>query len=345
MRARRQHLLVSAFLAVLSVPAMGSIKVVPEPGDERRETPPEVYLAGEISEATVSELTSLAAGGRLDGAIVYLDSGGGDPQAGMNLGGLIRERRMNTAVGRAGRKAGQPSKGQCMSACVLAYAGGTFRFIDPAAELGIHRFYRRTASSTDLDVAQVMSAAITSYLIRMGIDPGLFARMVQIGRGKMELLPHADASKLNLVNNGVLPAEWAIEGKLGSVYLAGRQVTWNGTGKVVISCAASHQIRFSALYDAGENNRYIVRSAVNYSLRINERFLPISTLSKPASESGEYVLASFQPDANMLWAIAAAEQIGFGFHTGSADTFYGFLISVAGQQDLIRSWVKHCTET
>lgn len=339
----RRSVLAAALLMAIAAPSSAAFRVVE--AQHGQGAAPELYLTGDISTATVSELRALSAGGRLNGAIVYLDSSGGDPQAGLSLGTLIRERRMNTAVGRAGASAGRPAKGSCLSACVLAYAGGTFRFIDPAAVLGIHRFYRRTASAGDLALAQVMSAAITSYLIRMGIDPALFERMAAVDGDKMMFLPHAEALKLNLVNNGVLPAEWAIEGKHGSVYLAGRQITSNGTGKVTMSCAPGSRIRFSALYDAGTNNRYISTHTSHYSLRVNNQFLPISSMSKPAAVSGDYVTASFLPDLNLLWALSGAQQIGFGFHTEDSDTFFGFLISAAGQQDLIRSWVRHCTES
>ncbi|MBA1306629.1 hypothetical protein [Stutzerimonas stutzeri] len=337
-------MLAAAALAAVPACASSAIQVVAAKAIDGRKSPPAVFLSGELSDATVTQLRALSSTGRLDGAVVYLDSAGGEPQAGMALGDIIRDRGMNTAVGRQQQGLAQPAIGRCMSACVLAYAGGTFRFIDPSSQLGIHRFYRQTPSAADLDVAQLMSAAITSYLIRMGIDPELFARMVSVERKSMELLSHSDAIRLRLVNNGVLPAEWAIEGRQGSVYLAGRQVSANGTGKLIMSCTGGRSIRLSALYDGGDNNREIARRTANYSLRINDRFVPIARVTKPATVSGQYVLASFQPDMNMLWDLSAADQIGFGFHTSDRETFYGFLVAVSGQQDLIRSWITHCTE-
>lgn len=344
MQKRLKRIVAAFVFAAIPVSAFPAIHVISPESVDGRQGPPSVFLTGDISDTTVTELRALSRAGRLDGAIVYLDSAGGEPQAGMALGDIIRDRGMNTAVGRLREGIGQPATGQCMSACVLAYAGGTFRFIDASSRLGIHRFYRQTPTAADLDVAQLMSAAITSYLIKMGIDPGLFARMVKVARGSMEILPHADAVRLKLVNNGVLPAEWAIEGKQGSVYLAGGQVSSNGTGKVLMSCTGKRGVRFSALYDGGDNNRLIAGSTAHYSLRINDRFVPLASVTKQATVSGQYVLAAFQPDLNMLWDLSAAEQIGFGFHTGDRDTFYGFLVAVSGQQELIRSWIKHCTE-
>jgi hypothetical protein len=320
------------------------IQIVPVPHADGSASQPEVYLSGEITDETVTQLSALIRDRRLQSSILYLSSNGGDPKAGMDLGDLIRRSNINTAVGAIGRSPGHPAPGKCQSACVLSYAGGKFRFFDSASQLGIHRFYRRTATTTDLDVAQVMSAAITAYLIRMDIDPALFERMVKVGRGQMELLSARDAAALNVVNNGMLRAKWGIEGKSGSVYLMGTQESWNGTGKLIMTCAPNHQIKVSALYDGGARNPLIASTAVMYSLRINQRFIPIGQMLSRASISGGYLLASFIPTDPMLWEIKAAEQIGFGFHTGQADTFYGFIVDASGEQDLIRSWIKHCAE-
>lgn len=305
---------------------------------------PEIYLSGDITAATVGELTSLIRVNRLEGAILYLDSAGGDPQAGMDLGSVVRRAKMNTAVGRPGKSPGSPLAGSCMSACVLTLAGGQYRFLDPSSKVGIHRFYRRTSQATDLAVGQVLSAAITSYLVKMGISSDLFGRMVQVGQGQMELLSFSDALKLNLVNNGVMPAVWGIEGKRGSVYLVGRQSTWNGTGKVIMTCAPQNRIKLSALYDAGGNNPLIVRESTHYSLRVNREFLSVTAPQGRPTISGDYVLASLLLDERQIWSVSAAEQLGFGFHTRDANTFYGFLIDASGQQDLVRSWIKHCSE-
>lgn len=320
------------------------IQIVPVTHADGSPSKPEVYLSGEITDATVSQLSALIRERNLSSSIVYLSSDGGDPQAGMDLGDLLRRSNINTAVGKIGRTPGRPQAGKCQSACVLTYVGGKFRFIDPASQLGIHRFYRRTATSQDLDVAQVMSAAITAYLIRMDIDPALFQRMVKVNRGQMELLSTRDAAALNVVNNGMLRAKWGIEGKSGSVYLLGTQETWNGNGKIIMSCAPQQKIKVSALYDAGTQTASIAKATVNYSLRINQRFIPIGQMMSKAAISGGYLLASFSPTDPQLWDIKSAEQIGFGFHTGQADTFYGFLVDAVGEQDLIRSWIKHCTD-
>lgn len=203
--------------------AGASIKVLQSTYPDGTAAPAELYLSGEITTSTKQEM--LAALDQIGRKVpmLYLDSAGGDLVAGMELGEAIRRRGINTSIGKSSGNYGKPLPGICYSACVLTFSGGHFRFADQNARIGIHRFYRRTTSTSDLDVGQVVSAAITSYLIRMGVSPLLFEKMAQVGGGKMQLLPISEASGLSLVNNGILSPQWGIEGKQGTVYLKGER--------------------------------------------------------------------------------------------------------------------------
>jgi hypothetical protein len=322
--------------------AGASIKVLQSTYPDGTAAPAELYLSGEITTSTKQEM--LAALDQIGRKVpmLYLDSAGGDLVAGMELGEAIRRRGINTSIGKSSGNYGKPLPGICYSACVLTFSGGHFRFADQNARIGIHRFYRRTTSTSDLDVGQVVSAAITSYLIRMGVSPLLFEKMAQVGGGKMQLLPISEASGLSLVNNGILSPQWGIEGKQGTVYLKGEQETWNGTGKLIVTCASHNGVKISALYDAGTNNQEILRNARNYTLRVNSQFLPIPHLQSAPKISGDYLTATFTPDSSMIWDMQSAEQLGFGFHPTGSDSFYGFLIDARSERDLIRSFVQHC---
>lgn len=148
--------------------AGASIKVLQSTYPDGTAAPAELYLSGEITTSTKQEM--LAALDQIGRKVpmLYLDSAGGDLVAGMELGEAIRRRGINTSIGKSSGNYGKPLPGICYSACVLTFSGGHFRFADQNARIGIHRFYRRTTSTSDLDVGQVVSAAITSYLIRMG---------------------------------------------------------------------------------------------------------------------------------------------------------------------------------
>lgn len=78
--------------------------------------------------------------------------------------------------------------------------------------LGVHRFDADIPRSTDLDVGQIMSAAISNHIIEMDISPLLLDRIVRAGPDSMNVLDNKDAIAMRLVNNGVLPPIWNIEG-------------------------------------------------------------------------------------------------------------------------------------
>ncbi|HHH9443119.1 TPA: hypothetical protein ACP32N_005107 [Pseudomonas aeruginosa] len=329
-------------LAGASLISKAGVKVLQNTYPDGTAAPAEIYLFGEITSSTTKEVTQALDRAGPKVPMLAFDSAGGDLVAAMELGDTLRRRGVNTSIGKYSGDYGKPLPGICYSACVLAFSGGHFRFADPKAQIGVHRFFRKTSSSADLDVGQVVSAAITSYLIRVGVSPMLFEKMAQVGGGKMQLLSVSEATSLALVNNGILPPNWVIEGKQGAVYLKGEQETWNGTGKLLFSCASPRGVKITALYDAGENNQTILGTARTYTLRLNSQFHPIPKLQSDPKISGEFLMASFVPDSTMLWDLQAAEQIGFGFHPQHAESFYGFLIDARPEREMIRSFINHC---
>lgn len=104
-----------------------------------------VWLAGdgEITAATPEALEDLLAtnpaGGSEPRDALILNSTGGDDDAALRLGRLIRARGLRTAVGATRRAEDDPShlwtvrSGECAGACLLAYLGGVRRYYDPAS--------------------------------------------------------------------------------------------------------------------------------------------------------------------------------------------------------------------
>lgn len=326
--------------------ASAEFEVLEQRYADGRQAPAEIYLSGDITPETPSDFLNVVLKKRITKATVYFDSNGGDLMGGMELGEQIRKAGFNTAIGKAGASYGRAAVGKCQSSCVLSLIGGYFRFAEHGSVIGIHRFYRqsRTAGAQDLDVGQVLSASITSYLIKMGADPALFERMVRVGRGRMESLPLADAAKLNVINNGMLPADWTIEGKGGQVYMRGQQETWLGTGKMLFTCAPGNNIQVSAMYDAGNNTQKVAREAVNYSLRLDSRFIPVTSpeLRDRPSVSGDYIVATLRPSAPLAESMQYASQIGFAFHPAKNGEFFGYLIDAQPQREMIQSFINHC---
>jgi hypothetical protein len=125
--------------------------------------------------------------------LVYLNSPGGDLQAGVELGRLFRKRSIHVVVGHTPpppdpeSSATYPEEGRCVSACSYAFLGGVTRNAEKN-EIGIHQFswqlnnfalesnksVQNTIGSNAgfaLSSAQKVAGYLIAYVREMGVDP------------------------------------------------------------------------------------------------------------------------------------------------------------------------------
>ena len=302
---------------------------------------PEIYIDGELTDATIGKFVATVVTQQLTAGTVYFNSPGGNLLAGIEFGRQIRKTGWSTRIGTKGAKYGEARAGLCSSACVFAYVGGYYRFSNQGSRIGVHRFSTQGATSSDLDVAQVASAAITAYLGEMGVDIALFERMVQAGKDEVLYLSPSEARVLRVVNDGILPATWSLQNAEEIMYLKGEQETSLGIGKFMLMCSKGSLIA-SGFYEAGTNASIIAASTNRYSLRVDRDFLPIKRLSRPVQAANEYVAAYFQITPDQVKRLLFAQQVGLAFHPPNPDLFYGFQIDIAGNHQKIVNYVKYC---
>ena len=135
------------------------------------------------------------------GTAVLLNSTDGDLNSGIRLGQVLRQKYFNTRVGRTqlNRKTLNEIDGQCYSACVLAFAGGVNRRIDPNDKIGIYAL----RSSTKTVNENEMKAAVNNlemYFEQMGVDRRFVNQMLQIKGSTVTLVSLSNAKLLNLDN-------------------------------------------------------------------------------------------------------------------------------------------------
>lgn len=136
-----------------------------------------IFLDGEIDKDAPRRLTEILRKIPTNGAInIYLNSSGGNLFAGMELGRIFRKLGASTSISKMGSDKNNSSRnGVCYSACSLAYLGGLYRYANTEAIYGVHRISSSMGpTNQDLDVGQIVSAAVSTYLIEMGIDARLF---------------------------------------------------------------------------------------------------------------------------------------------------------------------------
>lgn len=170
---------------------------------------------------------------------VVINSEGGSLVEGMRLGRVIRKYGLNTDVGKRTAKSKEPwetEPGVCFSACTLAYVGGKFRYLKTGSRYGVHRFYSSSASGSDMDVAQLASAAIVAYLREMDVDSELFTLSTKAGRNEIHEPPRSALLALNVINEGFPPPKWSVESLQGRLYLKGERETSFGMNKFIVHC-------------------------------------------------------------------------------------------------------------
>ena len=200
------HLLAGSLLGIFITSGQGATltvdsKTVPGLTAKSSIVSHTIRLSGPIEEGDADKLRTIltrirtASPQRVDGgplATIELSSAGGDIYEGLKIGYLLREFSV-AAVVRA--------KDLCLSACALAFLGGTssrsgFSFvpsrgIEIGGQLGFHNFYLNAGSnqieavrdakqgmSTGFSIARGGASALVRYAATLGIDTSFIARLL-----------------------------------------------------------------------------------------------------------------------------------------------------------------------
>ncbi|MEK6246167.1 MAG: hypothetical protein AABM33_16915 [Pseudomonadota bacterium] len=159
-----------------------------------------VFLSGEITRADVDSagvMASLLKSGKqkIAGNTVWLASNGGDIDAGMELGRLLRGLGVFTLIGK---------NDQCLSACVFAFMGGERRSV--AGRLGIHRpFFPFTQDMPDRQARfRHLQKTLKDYVEEMDFPASLYEAVMVVPPESMKILAPAELKSFYL--EGISPS-------------------------------------------------------------------------------------------------------------------------------------------
>ena len=295
-----------------------------------------IYADGEIDEDSAGRLAQLARENHIPpGSMIFLNSPGGNLLAGMKLGSLIRSLGFLTYIGAQGTEIEASSgggklfknkPGTCVSACALAFLGGSFRYLSKGV-YGVHRFYAGAGDSLDSDDAQIISAVILQYIRDMGVDEALFAEMTQAGKNEMRILPESRLVALGVVNNGVGKTSWTIEtaGNEG-LYLKGHRATVYGEQKLLINCARkNHRLIIWAIFDPkGNANSITTMSAISLEIDGGSIRLPADRVVLKPQLMGGWINVIVGLDDPLTSRLMAAKTLGIELQLAfEAPVFFG----------------------
>lgn len=208
-----------------------------------------VRLTGEIvsgdREKLATELAVLAEKPVRD-IIFEFDSPGGSLIEGIMIGELIASRREMTVAHI--RSSQEPI---CASACVYAYLGAAFRYIDREAKLGVHKFYstEEMSSAEAMARGQDLSAIIVAYLRERAVDGDFFLDIVSAPGDGISWISHDRLAELGVVSQGVKGKTVEYRNIEGTIYLRVEQDAFVGRNRITIQCGNAGPIGLAFLQE------------------------------------------------------------------------------------------------
>lgn len=159
-----------------------------------------VYLSGEITakdldSALVMERLIKNGQQKLVDNMLWLGSRGGDIDAGMNIGRLLRKLGIVTFVDKSDI---------CMSACVFVFMGGERRSV--AGQLGIHRpYFLYTQDLPDRAARfRYMANTVRDFVEEMDFPASLYEAVMQVPPESIQVVSAADLKRFYL--EGISPS-------------------------------------------------------------------------------------------------------------------------------------------
>jgi hypothetical protein len=274
-----------------------------------------IFADGEIVQGTTAKFLAFVNANPqlIRGATVILNSPGGSPSEGMQLGDSIRALHYRTDVGSAGLEPMQRRPGKCMSACIFPYLGGEYRYLAAESAIGIHqfRFDRDVGGSVATQVSQLLSGEIVAFIKRSRADPNLFALMTQTPPDDIHIISPDDLNKLRVVTNDLYKEEWTFEVRNGRSYLKADQITWRGENKFLFICDG-HKTFMMTLTQLPDRDT-VIREAKNIIVMINEQSFPVASgdvAQRPSPSGDSYVKWTITLSRELAGALKVADTIG-----------------------------------
>jgi len=295
---------------------------------------PQIYLYGPIDAGAAQRVQAMIQANKIPpNSDIYLNSPGGDVQAGMALGRLFRAGKMTTHLGSPRRTARQPivpKTSQCVEACAYAYAGGLFRW----APTGTDRFGAQAVASS------ASATEATAYLQEMGLDPKVFG---SVPNGEVTWLDTEQMRKDGLANNGRLPPTAAAGPVNGVASLSLTQLARDGEHRLTLVCRPDG-LTITAYYTIGvDRARSIVARATHSYFEINDKPAAEDNHANIAAVAQSVVFTQPVPLAQ-LSQLPSAYTMGAWLADRGGNVRYGFWMEMNPVRNDLRAFGNNCQQ-
>jgi len=190
---------------------------------------------------------------------VYIDSVGGDVEAAIGIGRLIRDHWFSTSVGSCVLDHDQGDShilprrhinGTCASAATLVYLGGRLRYRLSGSKFGVHQFSFKNPSPDDVARSQVLSARIASYVHDMGVSTGFLELSSATASTEIDTVDEEKLRALKVITDGETEVEWSVHARNQVMYIRGERDSLYGHHKVMLCYAKGSGFMFWAVIES-----------------------------------------------------------------------------------------------
>ncbi|MDH4413934.1 MAG: hypothetical protein QE484_11535 [Rhizobium sp.] len=218
--------------------------------------------------------------------MVYINSSGGDVEAAMGIGRLIRQSWFSTSIGtyllQPQRQSNlivprEHTSGRCISSATLMYLGGRLRFYSAGSEFGVHQFSFQNPTAESIYRSQRLSASIATYIAEMGIPAAFLELSAGTSGDQLSLVSEAQLKELGVITGGITEPIWGVEIQQNAMWVRAERDSLWGHGKVILIYAATDGFTFAAFVESmGRENDLMSYPLVEIVVNGEDRRINIS---------------------------------------------------------------------
>jgi hypothetical protein len=190
---------------------------------------------------------------------IYINSTGGNVEAAIGIGRLIREGWYSTSIGSYHLSTAKSEipvierellAGKCLSAATLVFLGGGLRYYSDGSEFGVHQFSYKDPSPENFVRSQALSAKIAQFIVDMEISLGFLEISSSTPSSEINIIDIEQLRKLGVVTGGVTDVKWSVQARSSMIYVRGERDTLFGHHKVMLAYIKGAGFHFWAFIEA-----------------------------------------------------------------------------------------------
>ncbi len=288
---------------------------------------------------------------------LYIDSTGGDVDAALSIGRIVRDRWFSTHIGQYVLDHDQESEllkkrkrtdGSCMSAATLVFLGGRLRYHEGGSRFGVRQFSFRNPSPEHIARSQILSAKIARFVTDMGVPASFLELASATPSNNIKVLSIDELTQHGVITGGETPVTWTIQAVPGGIYVRGERDNLFGHHKMLL-CFNKEEgfIAYAVIESLGREQELTTFPLVELVLETDNSDESVVDISDRCVRTIRGIYTNISASITHVEASAIAKSEGFGIRVRAGDDAPLFLgigpMKVGDGRNLIETFVSCLT--